>query len=450
MKSFLRYFISVFVVIAVVFSVFACNKADAGVMKDGAMLDGGYVNRMDAAAGEHGTGEDGEETDFSEASVRPAGLMTAAAWDDNKYYEYFLSLFEKANEPSENDGGSDAAGSDGEVVSEKSADGRLYAFLENDRWGLYANDRVTVRVTTGGAPVAGAKITYFDSDRSEQNDELYAVTDANGIAYLFPDYEEGKIRVTSGEYSAITSFSGENRDVSVTLGGAEQKSELIKLMFVVDVTGSMGDELDYLTNELEDVIGRVAASHANAKIDLAFLFYRDDGDSEKFKYCDFLRVTEGNNLKTQRKKLAGQRASGGGDTPEALDEALELAVGKDWGDENSTKLIFHVFDAPAHSKTANKERFARSVRLAAKKGIRINPVLCSGADLLCEYLGRQEAIHTQGHFCYVTDDSGIGGSHYDPDIPNAVVEKLNDMIVRLIDGYYSGVFADPVFWNAQA
>ena len=45
---------------------------------------------------------------------------------------------------------------------------------------------------------------------------------------------------------------------------------------------------------------------------------------------------------------------------------------------------------------------------------------------------------------WITNDSGIGGDHYDPDVKNAVVERLNDLLVRLINGYKTGIFADPI------
>ena len=60
---------------------------------------------------------------------------------------------------------------------------------------------------------------------------------------------------------------------------------------------------------------------------------------------------------------------------------------------------------------------------------------------------RQEAIYTGGTFIFVTDDSGIGGQHLDPDIPDAVVERLNDLMVRIVDGYHTGTFAEPVAWK---
>ena len=50
---------------------------------------------------------------------------------------------------------------------------------------------------------------------------------------------------------------------------------------------------------------------------------------------------------------------------------------------------------------------------------------------------------------WITNDSGIGGDHYDPDVKNAVVERLNDLLVRLINGYKTGIFADHVPYASQ-
>jgi hypothetical protein len=62
---------------------------------------------------------------------------------------------------------------------------------------------------------------------------------------------------------------------------------------------------------------------------------------------------------------------------------------------------------------------------------------------------REAAVMTAGTFIFVTDDSGIGGAHHDPDIPNATVEALNSLLVRVINGYYTGTFADPVDWRQE-
>ena len=87
--------------------------------------------------------------------------------------------------------------------------------------------------------------------------------------------------------------------------------------------------------------------------------------------------------------------------------------------------------------------------LAAQMGIRICPIICSGTNTLTEYLVREAAIHTGGTFIYITDDSGIGNPHHDPELPNVVIEALNDMLVRLINGYHTGEFAPPVYYKSS-
>ena len=91
--------------------------------------------------------------------------------------------------------------------------------------------------------------------------------------------------------------------------------------------------------------------------------------------------------------------------------------------------------------------FNAAVVQAAEKGIRICPILCSGAAEITEYTMCQAAIYTGGTFIFATDDSGIGNSHYDPNIPNVTVELLNSMIVRLVKGYNTGEFENPIYWR---
>ena len=348
-------------------------------------------------------------------NLRPAGLMTASAWDDNTYYDYWSANFAAASD----NGG---------------ANGKFAGFS----WGFNTLSRVTVTVTANGAAVAGATVV---------TDDFAAKTNAAGVAYLFTSKTEGSVTVTSLDYSATASFTAEERELSVTLEGAAEKRNVIELMFVVDVTGSMGDELGYLKNELADVVERVSAQNQGAIINLALLFYRDYVDAEVFRYYDFTNVTDAAGLAAQQAAIDAQHASGGGDTPEAVDEVLELAVGKQWSADATTKLIFLVLDAPPHSDAAGRERYCSAVSSAAEKGIRICPVICSGANTLTEYLAREAALSTGGTFVYVTDDSGIGGSHHDPELPNTVVEALNSLMVRLINGYHTGEFADPVPWK---
>ena len=374
----------------------------------------------------------GESTDESakpddaEDLKNTAGLMTAGAWNDNENYADWIKLFDQNSD---------------EI-------GKFAGYIGQNSWGFDSSARIKVTVgltSDENARVAGAEVVAKDADGS---DVFRALTDANGVAYLFTDAEPGTLTVTSGDYSATIPYTaGFGEELEVKLDGGAEKKNVIDIMFVVDVTGSMGDELYFLKNELADVIDKVAKGSADSTINLALLFYRDNGDKEKFSYHDFTNVTTADGLNSVQAALDAQRASGGGDYPEAVDEALELAVGKQWNTAATTKLIFHVLDAPHHSKESDINRYKNAVEVAAEKGIRICPILCSGAEGVTEYVTRQAAIYTAGTFIFVTDDSGIGNTHHDPGLPNVTIEALNSLLVRIIGGYHTGEFAEPVYWR---
>ncbi len=380
----------------------------------------GEAEPGDVTFDDGGDGED--ETPSDEISIAP-GQLTAAAWDDNLHFIKWRELF--------------AADEQG------NGNGRFAGFLKDD-WGMPTGRRIVVRVTKDGAPVAGAKVYAAPGELTVQAGS--AVTDATGTAYLFPTVESGTVTAVSSGEGVSAAFSAETGELAIELAEAEEKQDVIELMYVIDVTGSMGDELAYIARELDDVVTKVLAANPGTKILVSLLCYRDDEDAEKFTYDDFTDVTNPENLAAVQRILRGKDASGGGDYPEAVDEALELAVSKNWTDGAATKLIFHVLDAPAHETEAHKARYAAAVKKAAERGIRICPVLSSGADTLTEYLSRTEAVLTGGTFVFLTDDSGIGEGHLDPSLPEATREYLNALMIRLINGYHTGTFADPVAW----
>lgn len=353
----------------------------------------------------------------------PSGMITAGAWNDNTYYTDWKALFAQ----------------DGE---EK---GKFYNYTDSAfSWGYNSLDRVKVYVSDGEKPLAGAIVVAKD----EQGNTLFsAVSDSEGNAYLFPNSSDGSIVVSCGSESKSVSFTKDERELTVDLPTEGNKLNVIEIMLVVDVTGSMSDEIDFLKAELADVINRIAANDKETVIKLAMLFYRDTEDRVPFDYYDFEDVTTPEGLAKQQAALNKQGASGGGDYPEAVDEALALAVGKQWSTGATTKIIFQVLDAPAHNGAKYKEKLANAVNNAAEKGIRFCPIICSGASTDTEYTMREAAIYTGGTFIFVTDDSGIGGSHHDPGLPNATIELLNSLMVRLVKGYHTGEFEDAVYWK---
>lgn len=437
MKNFFKLTLTVICLTLATLFLFGCAASPSGGGAGGGYYPGGAGGAFtdgetsDATPSAPTGGEEGyDDTDESgEASDKGqnayAGLMTAGAHDDNLYYQLYTSLFLK-----------------GQTAAE---DGKFLIYKEKDDWGVNTLDRIKVTVENDGAKVSNANVIFTDN---EEKVVYSAQTNSAGVAYLFGNDRGGKITVISGEGENTVAVSQDDTEVTVTLDKSAQKGKNIEIMLVVDVTGSMGDEITYLKNELSDVVNRVVKSFGDAKVKLALLFYRDEDDAEEFAYSDFLDVTDSKNLTVQQSFINKQKASGGGDYPEAVDEALEIAVSKQWSD-NATKIIFHVLDAPPHAKAADKARYKKALLSASEKGIRICPILASGADVTTEYLTRQAAVMTGGTFVFITDHSGIGNSHLDPEIPNVVIEKLNDLMVRLIKGYYVGEFEDPVSYNGK-
>jgi len=134
--------------------------------------------------------------------------------------------------------------------------------------------------------------------------------------------------------------------------------------------------------------------------------------------------------------IKNQSAGGGGDFPEAVDTALSTAMNSlNWDKNARTKLLFLVLDAPPHTNLADIERVKKVIEKAAKLGIHIIPVASSGIDKSTEYLMRCLALTTNGTYVFLTDDSGIGGSHIKPTTDEYKVETLNGLLLRLIDQY---------------
>ncbi|MBR3639086.1 MAG: VWA domain-containing protein, partial [Clostridia bacterium] len=92
--------------------------------------------------------------------------------------------------------------------------------------------------------------------------------------------------------------------------------------------------------------------------------------------------------------------------------------------------------APPH--TGTEETVAGAIRSAASRGIRLIPVVASNSDRETELFGRAIAAVTGGTYVFLTDDSGVGGSHLEPIVGDFEVELLHDVIVRIINEHKVG------------
>jgi hypothetical protein len=107
--------------------------------------------------------------------------------------------------------------------------------------------------------------------------------------------------------------------------------------------------------------------------------------------------------------------------------------------------MFFVLDAPPHTEREIKginEQITKTVKFASEKGIRIIPLASSGVDTETEFLLRSWAVMTGGTYTFLTNHSGVGNDHLEPTIGEYEVEKLNDLMIRVINEYCGAYPAD--------
>jgi hypothetical protein len=209
----------------------------------------------------------------------------------------------------------------------------------------------------------------------------------------------------------------------IALQGKKIKS--LDLCLVIDCTGSMSDELRYLQTEIGAIVSATKKRFANLVIRLSLVVYRDQGDQYVSKRYDFQ-----NDVTKFQELLGDQSADGGGDYPEAMDQALNDAASLSWTREQTARVCFLVADAPPHLSREGRTEFA--IARLRKEGVVIYPLAASGVQSQAELVLRQAAFVTGGQYLFLTDDSGVGNKHAEPHIPFYDVEKLSDLMTRMI------------------
>lgn len=356
-----------------------------------------------------------EPEDYVTEIPPQSGLLTGGEWNDNSHWADWNALY---------------------------GSHEVWTRYKDD-WRIADDYRLTVTVTADGKPLAGAAVNWNGNS---------AVTDNKGKAYLFLDETpSSEVTVTCGdkktELNAEWVTDAHDLSLSAEMDGAvSPTAKKLDLMIMCDTTGSMSDELEYLKVELEDIVKSIKSGNANIPTRVSVNFYRDTEDEYEVRQFPFSE-----NIDEVSEAIREQSAGGGGDFPEAVHTALDSAVNKhDWN-ADSVKIMFLVLDAPPHDDAQIVDSVNKYIAQAAEKGIRIVPVASSGIDKSTEYLLRAMAFTTGGTYTFLTDDSGVGSGHIEPTVGAYNVEKLKDMMIRIVNGYLSDVAAaEPVKTNVSA
>ena len=301
----------------------------------------------------------------------------------------------------------------------------------------------TARVLTvelrdaAGTPVGRSVVEVLCAD----GNRLLLPTMADGTVTLFPGLDRlsptVKVRALGQDWRSVAIAKGAGGQ-RVTFTGKEvaaMPAPKLDLVLVIDTTGSMGDEIRYLQSELGAILNGIRQRHPGLDLRVGFVFYRDIGD-------DYVTHTVPltHDFAAAQGELAQHWAGGGGDYPEAMDQALIRAAGQPWRSD-AAKTMLLVADAPPHDDKFSLSWQASEV--LRHKRVQIVPVAASGVADKAEYALRAMAALTQSRYTFLTDDSGVGNAHAAPAIDCYLVTRLNSLLMRVIGSQLSGRRIEP-------
>ncbi|MDD4890501.1 MAG: VWA domain-containing protein, partial [Phycisphaerae bacterium] len=226
-----------------------------------------------------------------------AGAAVKAGWaDDNAQYNYYLGYLDRF-------AGTNALRFD--------AGGRIvFTVLDSQRRPM-PNAQLSVR-TAKGQQIA-TRTTYADGRAIFFPHEMSRLKDRTLVAEARRDGQVVRCEFDPAGPSSI----------ELRFQHARPAVERVPLdiAFIIDTTGSMGDEIDKLKKTLGAIQFQVSQMTPAPDVRFGMVVYRDHGDA----YVTRLTPFTGDGA-AFAKRLAAVSADGGGDGPEDVQEALRVAA----------------------------------------------------------------------------------------------------------------------------
>ncbi len=376
------------------------------VSADGVFLEeSGSSLALGAAPPEPSISADSEKSESSPERSSQYASMRAGSVDDNAEWDDYLLYRQRFSEA---------------------------GILVHD---LDVSERHIIRVTdSDGRPILGAVVTISDVNGRELS---RLQTTSDGRVLFFPKAVDGEqtqgysIQAEKDGREVSLDIDGETREHNLTLN-ARPATDPVRLdvLFLIDATGSMSDEIQQLKDNMISVSERIHALPSAPNVRFGMTIYRDRGDLFVSRTFDFT-----SDIHAFTDELAQVVAEGGGDYPESLNEGLHSALHlPEWRVEETVSLIFLIADAPPHLDYSQDYDYAQEIFTATENGIKIFPLASSGLDDQGEYVFRQLAQATAGKFLFLT--YGAGGEPGD-DTPHHVddysVLSLDDLVVKVVE-----------------
>jgi Mg-chelatase subunit ChlD len=181
-----------------------------------------------------------------------------------------------------------------------------------------------------------------------------------------------------------------------------QQRPKVDVVFVLDTTGSMGGLIEGAKRKIWAIANRIMTGQPRPDLRIGLIGYRDKGDAYVTRRFEFSE-----NIDDVYSNLLSFQASGGGDTPEHVNRALDEALHKmRWRKgERVLRQIYLVGDAPPHE--GRDGLFSSKLAQSAKqRGIIINAIRC-GSMQSTKFAWQRIAQASNGIYASIRQDGGM-------------------------------------------
>ena len=339
------------------------------------------------------------------APVASESGLKAGFADDNQQFNYFLKFLKKYSD-------------------------------QAPHYDIPISERIKLQVLDEqGKYVANADVAVYQGKRLLAKGKTYA----DGSFFIYPvviGVQGKKMRVAvdyEGARKNLTINRDGKRSVVLRLDKARKTFQQIPLdlLFILDTTGSMGEEIARLKSTIDIINANLATVTPRPAIRYGMVLYRDKDDDYCTKTVPFT-----SDLEQFRQALQPVQAEGGGDTPEDLQAALQVAVKEMNWNPDGIRLAFIITDAAPHLDYGQDYTYVQAAKDAKQQAIKIFSVGTGGLDIAGEYVLRQIAQFTYGKYIFLTygehgeSHGGHPGSVSHHTGANFQTDKLESIIIR--------------------
>jgi Mg-chelatase subunit ChlD len=351
--------------------------------------------------------------DFRAAPAAP--VLKAGRHDDNKEYNRFLAFLAQNKHRA--------------VYSTDISERLLVRALDRQGHSL-PNCQVAVKSASqevskeGQAQVLAQLTTYADGS-----------TQFFPAAVSTPIDDSYVVRVICGGQTRNGQLARSGRrdnEIRFDFARKVPKPMPVDVAIVLDTTGSMQGQIDRLKQTLKAIHFQLTSLPVHPDIRFGMVAYRDKDDAYRTQVTPFT-----SNIESYQAMLRGLVADGGGDLPEDLQTALDVAMHQLKWRLDALRIGFIITDAPPHTNYGQEYNYLEAMKESLGRGIKWVTVGAGGLGIDGEVIYRQIAQYTMGEYVFITQgevgDSEGGtekASHHVG--ANYSTENLDQAIVRIV------------------